>query len=97
MVGGKAIASMVRESKTWKTNIAQGGAPLPLKLTKELEDLSVRAAKALGADYAGVDIVESDRYYVVEVNSMPAWAGLQKVSKRNISNELADYVIGRLN
>ena len=97
VVGDRAIASMIREGKTWKTNIAQGGKPRSLELTEDLKDLSVSAAKALGADYSGVDIIKSDKYYVVEVNSMPAWAGLQKVSKRNISIELADYVIGKLN
>ena len=60
----------------------------------ELATLAVAAADAVGADFAGVDIVQAadGRLFVLEVNSMPAWSGLQSVVAVNI----ADAIVGGL-
>jgi tetrahydromethanopterin:alpha-L-glutamate ligase len=52
----------------------------------------------VGADYAGVDLIEdrSGALLVLEVNSMPAWKGLQSVAPRDIASLLARYVLSRL-
>jgi glutathione synthase/RimK-type ligase-like ATP-grasp enzyme len=52
----------------------------------------MRAASCVGADYAGVDIIQGPdgRFFVLEVNSMPAWNGLQRVSRIRISDHLVD-------
>jgi hypothetical protein len=58
----------------------------------QLIDLAVRAASCVGADYAGVDIIQArdGNFLVLEVNSMPAWNGLQAVTHINI----ADHLVG---
>jgi RimK family alpha-L-glutamate ligase len=82
VVDGEAIAGLLRIGQTWVTNIRQGAAPKPLALDDEMRDLAVKAAAATGANYAGVDLIRgrSRRLQVLEVNSMPAWAGLQEVN-----------------
>ena len=78
---GRVIAAMVRHAPTWITNVKRGGRPIAAVADAELKDLAVRATAAVGAAFAGVDILygADGRPTVLEVNSMPAWSGLQKV------------------
>ncbi len=97
VVGGKAVAAMMRLGKSWITNVRQGAACVAAPITPELSQLSVAAADAVGALYAGVDLVMDGqgRYSVIEVNSMPAWRGLQSVTEFDIAGLLAQDVIRR--
>ena len=100
--GGRALAAMRREGRDWITNIAQGARPRPQSLSDDtgraLASLAVRAAAALGMDYAGVDLIAdaAGNLLVLEVNSVPAWRGLQAVSDVNIAQALADDLLARL-
>jgi len=89
---GRVIASMIRHGSSWITNIKQGARAKAAIASQELVDLAVRAASCVGADYAGVDIIQArdGRFFVLEVNSMPAWNGLQRVSRVRISDHLVD-------
>ena len=60
--------------------------------------LAEHAAAAVEADYAGVDLVEDGQggYLVLEVNSMPAWSGLQKVTQVDIAGAIARGLLNRL-
>ncbi|CAO3427077.1 RimK family alpha-L-glutamate ligase [Azospirillum endophyticum] len=93
VVGGIAVAAMIRHGRSWITNVHQGARCEPLMPHGSVADLAVRAAAAVGADYAGVDLIADpdggDRWLVLEVNSMPAWQGLQSVSKIDIADTLA--------
>ncbi len=95
VVGGECIAGMERVSDGWKTNLAAGARPLPLQLTAEIVDTSLKAARAVGADYCGVDLLRSaaGELYVIEVNSMPAWQGLQQVTGFDIADRIVDHCI----
>jgi glutathione synthase/RimK-type ligase-like ATP-grasp enzyme len=64
----------------------------------ELNELAVRAAAAVGAAFAGVDILygADGLATVLEVNSMPAWSGLQKVTRASIATILADDLVAAL-
>ena len=90
---GRAVAMMCRRGDTWVTNVSQGGIPEPVDAASrpQLELLAVAAAKAVGARFAGVDIVTGQQgaAFVLEVNSMPAWAGLQSVTETNIADAIA--------
>ena len=67
-----------------------------MKLTNELEEIALKSAEIIGADIAGVDIIESkEGPMVLEVNACPEWKGLQKVTKVNISEEIIRYVISK--
>jgi tetrahydromethanopterin:alpha-L-glutamate ligase len=92
---GRVIAAMARHSPDWITNVKQGGRPVAVAATEEMRDLAVRAAAAVGASFAGVDVLyDGDgRLTVLEVNSMPAWSGLQKVTSFDIAAALAGDLI----
>jgi RimK family alpha-L-glutamate ligase len=95
---GRVIAAMMRRAATWITNLKQGGQPLAVAPDPKMERLAIAAAKAVGAEIAGVDVlVTAERGpTVLEVNSMPAWSGLQKVSNRNIAEVIASALVETL-
>lgn len=90
---GMAIAMMSRRNGHWITNVNCGGSPEPVSQEGEgnMASLAVAAAAAVGADFAGVDILPDDEgtLQVLEVNSMPAWSGLQSVVSVDISDAIA--------
>jgi len=98
VVQGKVIAAMVRHGESWVNNVALGGHCEVVAHDGELALLAEAAAKAVGIDYCGVDIIR-DRYgklYVLEVNSIPAWKGLQSVVDVDIAQALVDDCLGLL-
>jgi tetrahydromethanopterin:alpha-L-glutamate ligase len=88
VVQGRVIAAMQRHSTHWITNVKRGGRPVAAVANDEMKALAVQAAAAVGADFAGVDVLYGmdQRPTVLEVNSMPAWSGLQKVTSVNIAS-----------
>jgi RimK family alpha-L-glutamate ligase len=87
---GRVVAAMARHAQGWITNVKQGGKPVAAVADAEMKELSVRATAAVGADFAGVDVLRGpDGPTVLEVNSMPAWSGLQKVTPFRIASVLA--------
>ncbi|MGV9171322.1 MAG: RimK family alpha-L-glutamate ligase [Promethearchaeia archaeon] len=94
VLGNKAVAGMYRVSESWKTNINAGAHSKPLKITSKLEQLAIRAAKAVKTEIAGVDIIESkEGLYVLEVNSIPGFTALQRVTDINVSKKIIDYFL----
>jgi len=95
VVGGEMVAAMVRRGEVWKTNVAQGAVGAPLTPDDELRKMGLRATQALGADYAGVDIlpVEGGGYTVIEVNGIPGWRGLKAATGIDAAEYLADFVL----
>jgi tetrahydromethanopterin:alpha-L-glutamate ligase len=89
---GRVIAAMIRHGSSWITNIKQGARAKVAIASQEMINLATGAASCIGADYAGVDIIQAPdgRFLVLEVNSMPAWNGLQLVSRVRISDHLVD-------
>ncbi len=97
VVHGKAIAAMRRRGKSWLNNVARGAKCEKINLDSELSELAIQATHALAMDYAGVDVIKDAKgqYNVIEVNSIPAWKGLESVCDLNIADVLADDLIGR--
>jgi tetrahydromethanopterin:alpha-L-glutamate ligase len=89
----------MRHAPHWITNVKRGGKPVAIVADGEIRELAVRATAAVGAEFAGVDIIygTDGRPTVLEVNSMPAWSGLQKVSQVSIASILAGDLIAALN
>ncbi|GEP01472.1 ATP-grasp domain-containing protein [Methylobacterium haplocladii] len=87
---GRAIAGMIREGDGWITNVHLGGRPFAWELPAKAAELAEAAAAAIGVDYTGVDLVEDGEggFLVLEVNSMPAWSGLQKVTEVDIAGSV---------
>ncbi|GAB4360240.1 MAG: RimK family alpha-L-glutamate ligase [Methylohalobius crimeensis] len=97
VIAGKAVAGMVRRGMDWRTNVAQGGRPELARLDKPLMKLAEDSAQALRLDYAGVDIIRDaeDRYWVLEVNAIPAWKGLQSVAGLDMTRLLVEDFLTR--
>jgi tetrahydromethanopterin:alpha-L-glutamate ligase len=97
VVGGVGLAAMVRRGASWINNVAQGGRCEPAALEGDLERLALDACAALGADYAGVDLVcdSAGRLQVLEVNGIPAWKGLQSVTRVDIAARVAEDFLFR--
>ena len=88
---GRVVAAMMRRASTWITNVKQGGKPLAVAPDPGMERLAIAAAEAVGAAIAGVDVLVTidGAPTVLEVNSMPAWNGLQTVSAHSIAAAIA--------
>jgi len=95
VIGDRAVAAMRRRGETWKANMSYGAKAVPLKIDKKLEQMSLDAVKALGAEYAGVDIlpVDGGGYSLIEVNTIPGWKGLKNATGFDAGQALADYVV----
>jgi len=89
--GGRVIAAMMRHSSHWVTNVKRGGKPVAAVADATMRDLAVAAAGVVGANFAGVDLVcdHDGRLSVLEINSMPAWSGLQRTTSIDIAATLA--------
>ena len=93
VIHGKTVAAMRRFGQSWLNNVAQGGRCETVRLDDLLLcRLAEDAVKTVGMAYAGVDIIRDcqGRYTVIEVNSVPAWKGLQSVSETVIADLLAE-------
>lgn len=90
--GGRLVAAMTRRGTQWITNVHQGAEPHPLTPDAQATKLAVSAAAAIGADYAGVDMMrtENGRLLLLEINSNPAWRGLQAVTDVDVAQCLVD-------
>ena len=90
VIGNKVIASMTRQGDTWINNVAHGAKCEPFEPNDEMKSLAIESSLALGMNYSGVDIMlNKNGYTVTEVNSIPAWKGLQSVcNNMNIAEEM---------
>jgi RimK family alpha-L-glutamate ligase len=91
VIGNRAVAAMIRHGVEWRTNAARGARCESVAPAGRIAELALAATEAVGASYAGVDIIADARgeLLVLEVNSMPAWKALQGVSRVNIADALA--------
>lgn len=92
VVGGASRAAMTRKGASWINNVALGARCLPAPADQALFATAEAASHALGMDYAGVDLIRDrdGRLSVLEVNSIPAWRGLQTVVARDVAAMLVD-------
>jgi RimK family alpha-L-glutamate ligase len=100
VIAGKVVAAMKRVGSSWVNNIAAGGRceGVDVFANQEMSILALQASSALDIDYCGVDIIQSvtGEYYVLEVNSVPAWKGLQSVANVDIAELLVNDFLNKL-
>ena len=91
------LAAMRRRGEDWRTNIALGGNGEPVQPGAEWMDLARRSARACGAQLAGVDLVidPNGDPYILEVNAIPGWRQLAKVSGTDITTQVLRFVADR--
>jgi ribosomal protein S6--L-glutamate ligase len=94
VVGSRVIASMQRQSldDDFRSNLHKGGTGTPIKLTDEERKVAIKAAKAMGLNVAGVDMMRSSRGpLVLEVNASPGF-GIEQVTGRDVAGPIIEYV-----
>ncbi|MFZ2125347.1 MAG: 30S ribosomal protein S6--L-glutamate ligase [Candidatus Saccharimonadales bacterium] len=94
VVGSRVVASMKRQSldDDFRSNLHKGGEGKIVKLTDEEKKIAVKAAKAMGLNVAGVDMMRSERGpLILEVNASPGF-GIEKVTGRNVAGPIIEYV-----
>jgi tetrahydromethanopterin:alpha-L-glutamate ligase len=101
IVNNQAIAAMKRTGETWLHNVAQGAFCENITDKSEENDvlaIALQAASVLEIAYCGVDVIrdENGKLFVLEVNSIPAWRGLQSVTEINIAQMLVDDLISKI-
>lgn len=97
VINDRVAAAMRRVATGWKTNYSQGARPTPTTLSKEFEEMAIKASQAVGCKISGVDILEGpDGPKICDVNSQPGWKGLQVVTKVNIAEEIVEFMLSEL-
>ncbi len=94
VVGSRVVASMQRKSldDDFRSNLHKGGEGTIIKLTEEERKMAIKAAKAMGLNIAGVDLMRSDHGpLVLEVNASPGF-GIEKVTGRDVATPIIEYV-----
>lgn len=94
VVGGRVVASMQRQSldDDFRSNLHKGGEGMKVKLTDEENKMVIKAAKAMGLNIAGVDMMRSARGpLILEVNASPGF-GIEKVTGRDVATPIIEYI-----
>ncbi|MGY6744410.1 MAG: 30S ribosomal protein S6--L-glutamate ligase [Cecembia sp.] len=95
VVNGKVVGAMKRQGAEgeFRSNLHRGGKATVIKLTKAERTAALGAAKALGLDIAGVDMLQSERGpLILEVNSSPGLEGIEKATGVNIAGEIVKFI-----
>lgn len=100
VLGGSVLAAMRRhapEDGSFVTNVARGGRAEALDPSPEVRRLAELAARAAGAEAAGVDVVpdREGRHWVLEVNAVPGWLALSAVTGVDVAREVLAYAAAR--
>jgi hypothetical protein len=96
VVGGKVVAAMKRTgaSDDFRSNLHRGGSAGVIKITPEERSTAVRAAKRMGLNVCGVDMLRSNHGPVImEVNSSPGLEGIESATGKDIASMIVDFVV----
>lgn len=95
VIGGKVVAAMQRKGAEgeFRSNLHRGGSAQPIKISPEERSTAVRAAKAMGLNVCGVDMLRANHGAVVmEVNSSPGLEGVEKATGIDIAGQIIDFL-----
>jgi len=93
VVGGKVVACMRRRANgdEFRSNFHLGGSVEKVEIDPDFEKIAIKAARILGLEIAGVDLLESERgALVLEVNSSPGLEGIEKASQVNVAGAVSE-------
>jgi ribosomal protein S6--L-glutamate ligase len=99
IIGDKCIGAVYKyvSKGHWKSNVAQGGKMVEEEIDQEIIELGFKATKAMGLDYCGVDILESNEGPIVlEVNASPGWQGLKEATGKEVADLLIEYGVNQV-
>ncbi len=99
VVGSKVVAAMRRQARRgeFRSNLHRGGTAKLVQLDETETETAIRAARVLGLNIAGVDLLRSKRGpLVLEVNSSPGLEGIEAASGEDVAGAIIDYIDARL-
>ena len=100
VVGDRVVATIARRARDggWRTNVSLGGEVRAVDLSPSQCRMAVDAARAVGADYAGVDLLPAldGTTYVLEVNGIPGWSGVQTTTSTDVAGEIVDHLLAKI-
>ncbi|MER2077536.1 ATP-grasp domain-containing protein [Psychrobacillus psychrotolerans] len=99
VVGGQVVACMFRESQTdFRANITNGGSASPIILTSRQMEVAIQAAEALGAEFAGVDLLfgDNEEPIVCEVNGVAHIRNIFNVTGINVGDAMIEYIQSKI-
>ena len=95
VIGDKVVASMKRQGKDgeFRSNLHRGGSASVVKITPEERSTAVRAARIMGLNVAGVDLLRSNHGPVVmEVNSSPGLEGIEGATGKDVAGQIISFI-----
>jgi len=94
VVGGRLFGMKRQNAADWRTNVSRGAVTEPLDIDDQLAEVARRAAAAVGASLAGVDVLPdaNGQLYVLEVNAVPGWKRLGQVLSVDIARIALEHV-----
>lgn len=95
VIGNKVVAAMKRQAKEgeFRSNLHRGGTATKVKLSKAERQTAIKAARCMGLNVAGVDILRSNNGPVVmEVNSSPGLEGIEAASEVDVADAMIEYL-----
>ncbi len=95
VIGNKVVASMKRQARKgeFRANLHRGGKAEAIRITPAERTMAIKAAKIMGLNVAGVDIIRSARgSLVLEVNSSPGLEGIEAATRKDIAGEIIAFV-----
>lgn len=99
VIGGEVVGGMIRQSENdFRSNVAAGGRAEKYGLSDEIKEIALKAHRALGLDYSGVDILfgENGKPIVCEVNSNAFFKSFEAVTHINVARKYAEYVLSKI-
>ncbi|QHG92273.1 30S ribosomal protein S6--L-glutamate ligase [Coxiella endosymbiont of Amblyomma sculptum] len=95
VINNKVVASMLREARSgdFRSNVHRGGAIKLVKITPKEREIAINAAKTMGLNMAGVDLLRSKRGpLVLEVNSSPGLYGIETITRLDIAGMIINFI-----
>lgn len=99
VVGEEALGAIYRISRkgSFVSNLSQGATPVKCELTEEMQELAIRATKAVGADFAGVDLIEGEEgLLLLEVNATPSGKGIKLACGIDVTKRVVELLFERV-
>ena len=95
VIGGKVVAAIKRQGAEgeFRSNLHRGGSATLVRLTKEERATAVNAAKVMGLNVCGVDLLQSENGpMVMEVNSSPGFEGIELATKKDVASMVFEFI-----
>lgn len=94
VIGGKVVCGMLRESQTdFRSNVRLGSKATAAEVPREIAEMCERAAKIIGLDYCGIDVLLTQTPQICEINSNAMFNAMEQVTNINVARKYSEHII----